>query len=648
MAVRVKTIEYPFVANTSALALNTRYVFTTQTLYIPETTSRAFRSVALQISAYGSETAATSWGTCTLEIILAAVAASTSVVGTVVANSGEQQFHVFTRDVTSYFTSNFGTGVSQTCSCAITIAAVATIGLSAKLIITYEYEEQDTSVKTVRIPIESPTTGLTASLVETGTSQCPNLSTFLPESSGRTIRAIWFEFYFNTGAVATTDHQLNFACDSDAASGTGLFESSQNSAVGCTFIWVKKYHDNTGTAQAPNNAYSESATHSLKFAYVGAATFQHPAAILCVTYEYSHTNATTILNSLVMGMPYMGFITGTAATDIDRCIKKFFVQEASPTLVQSGVMLSYSSIANVSLNVKFGSQSGFKTWTNPTSLYCGSNFLMQRIDSGSSVGAAFSLARGLNSFAMNCYASVAGNDPSGIGAMIIVNYTSTKHASGDGAHNHSTYWLIDSQTNIAAGTHRLLTATQKVYIPETSYYLNGCSANFRGMIYGVNATPSASGWAFAAEAASGELDGGGWANIAKCIYAYEGETGWYPTFIACDPDTWKQYPTDPNHGMDIESSRRMMLNYPTSTHSAMFLVANYHAITYTISGTISSNTSGVTVDIFRSDTDELIGTVTTTSGGAYTFTWYDNTIACYAAARESAVLTGRSEDGVAT
>jgi hypothetical protein len=74
----------------------------------------------------------------------------------------------------------------------------------------------------------------------------------------------------------------------------------------------------------------------------------------------------------------------------------------------------------------------------------------------------------------------------------------------------------------------------------------------------------------------------------------------------------------------------------------------YHAITYSVSGTVSGSAGGtVTLNLCRANTGERVLTTTRTGNGTYTFTWYDDTENVFVEARESGALIGRSDAGVA-
>ena len=76
----------------------------------------------------------------------------------------------------------------------------------------------------------------------------------------------------------------------------------------------------------------------------------------------------------------------------------------------------------------------------------------------------------------------------------------------------------------------------------------------------------------------------------------------------------------------------------------------YHSIfAWSIAGTVTGyagSGSGLTVDVFRADTDEKVTEITTGAAGAYSQVWHDNTMSLYAVCREDDTHIGRSANAV--
>jgi hypothetical protein len=115
------------------------------------------------------------------------------------------------------------------------------------------------------------------------------------------------------------------------------------------------------------------------------------------------------------------------------------------------------------------------------------------------------------------------------------------------------------------------------------------------------------------------------------------------------PPAWDRYTNDLKALMDPESARKWRFNASHVTRWGAFIILNYHAITFSISGTVSGSSGGtVNISAYRTDTGEKVGATSRTGNGSYTVTVYDNTLTYFTEARESAALLGRSDDGTPT
>jgi hypothetical protein len=107
MALRTKTIEYAFISNNGITNANISYTFTSQTIYIPETSSRAFRSVILECSFRNTNTTAVNVTAPTLGIRLGTALINSQNMGNPVTNTGESLHCCLSRNVTNYLNTNF-------------------------------------------------------------------------------------------------------------------------------------------------------------------------------------------------------------------------------------------------------------------------------------------------------------------------------------------------------------------------------------------------------------------------------------------------------------------------------------------------------------------------------------------------------------
>lgn len=630
MALRTKTVEYPFPTNAATLAAATRLDFSAITVYLPENSSRTFRSVIVEVFARDGATTATSMTSYLIGIKLGATAFSDATTTTTIANTGENQSWLFRRDVTSYFASNFGSGTSQTCQVGVQFGASATSNQHAKLIITYEWDDsgQDTRVKTVRIPLESNTGALTTSLASRGTNQVPALDTFLPEAS-KTYRQVWFEVEGSENTNATTDTSLGLALDAEASAEDSVHENALNSAVYYRRLWVRNDMD-TSTAH----------DFKAKTSSTTGGPYNSLAVTLCVTYEYDHSTTTSVLNSLVLAMPVPRGHAGPSSTNKSRAARVVCVEEpGSVAMVQSAVRLYGNCFTTANLSILVGSQTA-RTYTVYAGNYvaCGDYCVQHRIDSGGAQGAAFTLARGENEVVLDFYRAT---NPLNVGAAyLILNYTSDVHADGDAVHNHTTWWSILGSGSWS--TTDDLSSAFAPNIPETNWYATGIGIE----AITVNNAPGS----FAAQtvAASGEGAGAGLVTLVAQVGYNDFEVGVSRFLEPCSDvfQTCSLY--RPPELLDLETTR-------VYKAGSQFMIANlamvltYHSIfDWTVAGDVTDyggTGTGLTVDIHRADTGAKVGETTTTAG-AFSTAWPDDTVELYCVVREDDTHVGRSGNEV--
>jgi hypothetical protein len=342
-AIRTKTVEYAWVQDTASVAAGTVRTLTARTINIPETTNRTFRSVYIMSHIQSDNTTAASPTSIAYGFGIDAVAFSTKSVSDTMTTSGENEAYTFYTDVTAYFVTNF-TGTSHTVRLTTNMAVAATTNVSAKLIITYEYDDSETTrLKTVRIPVASSTSTITTSLAQIG--QVPDLDDFLPEAS-KTYRDIFFETHVNEGTVAAVagNPTLTFALDAEGGTADGAHMDDQNSARYYYRIWSR-----TDMTTSDPHAF-KAATSNLSMPFPGLS------ATLVVTYEYNHTNSTRIMNSLVVPATSPGgFPGGTVPADQSRSEVKFYIEEPGTiTSTTSGVNFFFSDDGNQIFAVSAG------------------------------------------------------------------------------------------------------------------------------------------------------------------------------------------------------------------------------------------------------------------------------------------------------
>lgn len=648
MATRSKTIEYmlPTLDNFST---GTTYTNSSSvTIYIPETSSRAFKSVSIEAIARGSNTTAytlTGWG-----IHLSADGGSTWTGITSAGsftNSGENIALLMNAELTGEFTSRFGSGTSNSTvqwGIYINCATAHTIrNATAKLTITYEWDDssQQTRIKTVRIPIESLNGLLTDTSqairqTSTASNQIPSLDSFLPESS-KTYRQIWLEIWTNTDPRGTTDSTLYLKIDSGGSE--QAFPTDENGLQ--TPLLMRFNWDLTSTL-------STSSAHELYARHDIASTgyYLDVGAVLYVTYEYDHTNSTTLMNSLLLG--FNTEKTTDTSSYVSTATVNFLINDpATVTMAQSGIQaFAVPTATDCDFYVKAGSQASYTNYSavRGASGYAGQNVLVHRFDSNSNGGSGLSLSRGFNSLSLRFYAASL----SYIGAVsgrVILNYTSGKPTNGDGESTHSIYQI--ARSNNHALTVSTVAYTTSYYsppsIPESNYYISHICCKMDLDIL-ASSTPHITHYL---KYQSGEGAGDGYFRV--CGFGCSGPNEMMPAVLHSDcSSAFKRHPNDASRVADIEADREATTIGNPNFASGFGFWVTYSAITFSKTGTVSGYTgdgSGITVRFWRLTTGylEYLGSTTTSTGGAFTFTWYEDMNDVFAEARQDSTHTGRSE-----
>lgn len=636
MAQRTKTIEYVFPLSTTSVAAATARDFTTFTAYIPENTTRTFRSVILEMSFEDNGTTAASVSAILMGIQIDAVARSDATVTQTLTNSGENQSYTVTRDVTSYFQTNF-TGTSHTMGARLTVTGQITVNATAKLIITYEYSDtsQTTRIKTVRIPIDGNNGSLTTTLANVGAAnQIPALDTFLPEAS-KVYRDIFFEIFTHTGqTTGTTNTSLNMRYD-----GATTITTSHQGALNSDFT----VHRIDKLISGGTPSITTNATHNVEASTSSAnAPFPCLAGVLVVTYEYDHSTTTTVINSIELpAVDEAGWVGGTAIGDTSEFRRTVIIQEPGPiSLVQSGVLMSCIDAGVITMDIRVGAQTT-RSYAHPATARCGSVFFMRRFDSGATGSSAgYTYDRGFNIFEITFFSTsaTAGNIGSNVSGVIYLNYTSALHGDGDGVHNHTTKWINRPYSASSLVQRLAYTASTTPIIPEADYYTTGIA--YLLLMYTINGLATA-GFVFQAELQSTESFGAGWYDLYSTFFSSDAENAQLWSWARAR-DEFKRHPEDPDTDrMDLENSRTYRFDTPGTqlTHQAIQYVS-YHSILYTINGDVQNSSGGtVTINLHRSDNGELVHQTSRTGDGAFSLTWHDDTIECYIVAVDADIST---------
>lgn len=644
MALRTKTIEFATSTIITTLAAATSRD-TTLTAYIPES-SITFKSVTLQCWVRDSTTTSATMTGPVLGI-------ATTLTGTYdettlsnpPANTGEAQAYFFQRDVTSWMTTNW-TGTSMALGVRFRGTALITADHSFRLVITYQYDDTSaTHIKTVRIPIESTRQYATTTWSTLGGATAIPAFTggYLPEN-GVTVRQAFVDLWGNESPAATaTDVTLSIRVNGGTQRDIYFAEQGYTGSG----LHFRAIYDITA-----ETTYGSARSLEL---YVATTTnrFARTGGMLVITYEFTVSGTTTVFNSLMLGgVDTVGQIPGTTSGDADSWGRTLIIQEPATITLQASAVCLFAQTnapAGGTINVAVGDQ-GYTAYTmsQTNSFELGPHSFVHRIDGGGQNAVAFeAFGRGKNEYELRVYASAA-NLWWNLCGFLILNYTSGVATDGPGSHTQSRYALLAGNTATSSVGRTAAAAGLLLGTDETDYWLVGVMTELN-IDHGTTGTGYS--YSFQGERASGEGEGEGWESIFVGQAVVDNERNCTIRVYSAARSSFRRWPLDTDTArLNLATSRTWRLDAPTTVYSAWGVWATFHCITYSLSGTVSGYTgdgSGITVEAHRSDTDELIGSTTTAAGGTYSLTWYDNTINCYAHARQDSTHVGRSDDGTA-
>lgn len=635
MATRLKTVQYAF-PTLASLTNNTLTNLTQQTIYLPETGTKTFRSVVAHVTFDDIVTA--TGGTLTTKTLafrLGAAAYTTIANANTLTNSGENLSFHLVADFTSHFTANW-TGASMTADFQLQInqstgTTTGMVNVCVTLEITYEYDDTSTiQVKTVLIPLNAPVgaLGTVAATVDT----FPALDTELPEAS-KVYRDIFVVVQGNEARnAATTNHTMTISVGATTVT-TGSYAGALASDRWFRYVFDIQAAGFVGTGASQN--FQLSAT---------VARCNHLQAYAVVTYEYDEAASTTIMNSLVLPMESDSPMGGTAAADFQSASRTLDIEEpATITTRRIAFFPHWQQAAAIGgLNMRIGTGS-FVAYTDTASVMCGSNGAMIRND------AAFTLVRGRNSLNFDAYRTDTADFGFNVSGFWIVNYTSGKAPGGSGTHNHTVLWSLLANGTGAAAANFTVAATAP-NIPEADYYITAIGT--RLIVQPAAATVPA-GYVVRVERLTGE-GGHAWESGYLDIAQTDQEIGVFFAYSQMRT-VFQRWPNDAQTDrLNLETARKWEVHMPLGIAGAagwagMSLMITYHSILGTVADTITGSSGGtVNLRLHDGTTGEVLKTGSRVGNGAYSIPFYGNTRQVYVTAEESGALHGRSPTGTPT
>ena len=648
MTSRIKTIEYGFASDVTSRASFIYGAHPELTIYIPERTTRSFKSVFLYQYAQQNVAAAASVTSFSSSFRLFGGDATTPgvqltrVTASTQTNSGECLSAAWVTDLTSYFNTNFSSSyqtVNLACSGGMNPGPFA--NLASKLVITYQFEDStvtgsNTLIKTVRIPQEGNNTTLTTTLAFRDV--IPALDTFCPEAN-KTFRNIFFEIDGQTGtsAAAAPDPGLTMSLDAEAGVANFGITDTLVSAQYYYGIWQRNDMDTANI-------------HRLS-ASVGNTATPYPclSTILYATYEYEPASTTSVLNSIMMPvLDDAGNIGGNTTALKTRFTRTFPIVDAGPILlVSSAVKLYYSDGAALTVDIRAGSQPS-RQYTHAATVRAGSCSAQRRIDAGAIGGAGLTLDRGLNTLTLDIFrtGTTAGTLGSNLNGVMYLNYTSSINPSGAESHPKTVLTLLQEMpATLAVPLVTVSSAIRVPTIPEPYYYLYSGGAVLPTIWSG---TAHLDTWlTMHCSVEANEAEAAGWRALYVGTMTSDSETGVYPSYTFA-PETWKRFPNKVD-GDNVLLNYTQMKQYRLASQPASAVslqgwhLTTYHSRMFEKTGSVYPNPgAGASIKIFRNDTHEMITTCSTDANGRYSFAYHNDTVDLFAETRISDTLAGRS------
>lgn len=650
MALRTKTIEYVFPTQTGNISGNIAYEFPGTTVWIPETGSRSFHSVELEVFSRDNHAAAQNISGTLLGVKLGTSGYFLRQVTDVITNSAEDQSYLFCHNATPYFNSSFGTGTFNTGAVLVQFSGTSQnqANVHAKLKITYNYEDvaATTRIKTIRIPIESRKSTLTTTEVPLNSGrQIPALfNGYLPET-GITKRQVWLELFGHEASSFVSPMRAFYRLDNGSGGPLSTGPSGNflsRFSVLNSSCWYKGVVDLTSL-----HAFTGVSTLFVGLTGAGNTALSNLGGMLCATYEYDHSSSTGIYNSIFLDGPVdYGLMGSTNEISGTTHSSEFYIEESGISLKESALLAYYNTPAAFTFFIGAGNQSGIFYPVVLGGLSCGQQSVVHRIDGSGNTSTPFgTLVRGRNVINTKWFSNSLTNG-NGLTSQILLNYISNKHPSGDGVHNHSIYSNIAEYD--ADTLDRIIINKTGAMPVELNYYINGVQLYCPYMTsadvqFPMNINVSLTGLEGANNIGSG-FTPAYYGNIVGTV-----ENQLNTINASMSPFArFANYPKQVNHinqmsPLAISGVRNWRVQNYTSVRSSLGMWTTYHSIFYPINSTIT-NTTGGNVQYIMVDnlTDQVLFTGGRVGDGAINENWYDNTRPIYIIAKQGGSNRGLS------
>lgn len=632
--------------------------FDSKTLYFPETSSRVFKSVYAEISWHDNSTTGGSIGEIKVQLKISGSNNNSIYSGGPYTNAGATTGESISFVGGPFNFTNFFNTYVPTNSSSIDIEAFSYVedgtgfimqNPTFKLYCTYEHDDIDTTyIKTTIIPLESSGSVLSTTFPGIiGNQQIPRLITsasfpgFLPESNVN-IRDYFIEIEGNelygnaSTAIALT------------GSITSSFSNLQNRFNPITCDLRSDTYDRLIWSVPTSSLPNVSQSHNFGLRSNVANIFEHLPINLYVTYEYNKTTTTQVNNTILLGWNLnapldLGGSSFDASANV--ALNKFIIPENNPVLQQSALRVQWADTSTVTTAfVRVGSQNTSTSYTDGGATLCGMKSLQHRFDiSASNPNASDSnviLQKGINYITSSFFVQSTTIPSTNTNGYFIINYKADTHPTKgvDGCSRF--YYFSNSEftpTQITNPSYNSsifnynLSNSSSLYIVDNLYNYMSFERNATTLLnLGIQYTGS---------------------EASPTQTVYPKETIWRDTIVS-DPEAgsfitvvstqniFKDYQASPkSYLMDPFVSRNYVNLYESPTTTVQYsiygttntLVA--HSYTFDFTGSIYNyvgDGSGIPVTIYQSGSAEAILQLTSTAGGKFSGTWFDDSTPIFA------------------
>jgi len=633
---RKKTIRVPVnFGNVSDISNSTLTSIGTPTIYIPENDNSTitfnsamlyfqWEDIAINGGASGSNITEFQTEIQLQDAVSPSNVTVTQAAASLLLNTGESMSGIFGPiDYTTYFSTGGGWDsdqISQTCEVKIQINSTTT-GLAgfrsvyAWFEITYIYPvDAATYIQTICLPYETYPGNIPATATEIGTlPQLTGVGGILAGYNTPVVRHRWIELKGSDGVQNITDPILNYSFDGDTLTSLPVVEAALQST---------RYH----TYLIDASGLDTTTSHTFELASTGAIRFSGLVINEWISFEYTVSGTTRVLNYIEVPIEFDAYLKGTTVDVNSSFTRQLLIPEKNITQLNCAAEINFNMLTPPAvIQVKAGTQASYRGYSINAVQICCAIPVQHRFDAGSASGEGIALASGLNTLSLFLYQSSALRNITNISGLIKIAYLSD--VSDAGLHNHTqTVKEFIRQPEIInqVGITNPCINTSSFSIPNTDYYIQSA-----GLHYGMWTPASTMGIISRARILPEEGVGEGYRVLYSDSYQAIGEISYTPIYVRAR-DEFKRYPDDvDNNRMDIESNREFQFvsTSPVRVISTAWNVA-YHGITHIISGSVTgSSGASSTLQLFQVVDGEynLYKTGSVTGDSPFEFSVYDDT-----------------------